>query len=224
MSIYFNPVLQAGQMKTVPFKNVSNFGNHLVLAEKLIRLGARPPIVAQLCQLSRKQCIAFFKSVKGSPPKQGMLPHDHQWVIRSTFNNIHASLFLGILDDIGRRLLIPHSSANALVDAYSIYQSVASKILAKPEEISPAAQQFTLDINRAWSLIIMFSVGDLAFNVCSHCRARYVGMIHPDATFSQCPICDVWTDRSGRRRWVSANSKHHALKKPNACQRRSISC
>jgi len=194
-------------MKTVPFRKVSDFANHLVLAEQLIQLGARPPIVSQLCRLSRQQSINLYKSVTGSPPKQGMLPHDHQWVIQSTFRNIHASLFLGILDDIRRRLSIQHSSAQALIDAYSIYKNIASKILAKPKGISPAAQQFTLDINRAWSLISMLSAGDLIFNVCSHCSARYLGLIHPDAAFCQCPVCHVWTDRTGRRRWISSKSK-----------------
>ena len=194
-------------MKTVPFKNEPDFGNHLALAKQLIQLGARPPIVSQLCQLSRKQSIDFYKSVKGYPPKQGMLPHDHQWVIRSASNNIHASLFLGILDDIRRRLSIQHASAKILVDAYSIYRNVASKILAKRRGISPATQQLTLDINRAWSLITLLLAGHLIFNTCSRCGTRYLSMIHPDATFSQCPICNVWTDRSGRRRWISPNSK-----------------
>ncbi|NOV30765.1 MULTISPECIES: FlhC family transcriptional regulator [Methylomonas] len=194
-------------MKTVPFKKASDFANYLVLAEQLIQLGARPPIVSQLCRLSRQQSIDLYKSVKGYPPKQGMLPHDHQWVIQSTNRNIHASLFLGILDDIRRRLSIQHSSAQALVDAYSIYKNIASKILTEPKGISPAAQQFTLDINRAWSLMSMLLAGDLIFTVCAYCSARHLSMIHPDATFSQCPICNVWTDRSGRRRWVSAKSK-----------------
>ncbi len=194
-------------MKTVPFRKASGFANHLVLAEQLIQLGARPPIVSQLCRLSRQQSIALYKSVKGCPPKQGMLPHDHQWVIHSTFRNIHASLFLGILDDIRRRLSIQHSSAQALIDAYRIYKNIASKILAQAKGISPVAQHFTLDINRAWSLISMLLAGDLIFTVCTCCRTRYLSMIHLDATFSQCPICNVWTDRSGRRRWASAKSK-----------------
>lgn len=194
-------------MKTVRFKKASNFANHLVLAEQLIQLGARPPIVSQLCRLSRQQSIDLYKSVKGCPPKQGMLPHDHQWVIQSPCRNIHASLFLGILDDIRRRLSIQQSSAQVLVDAYSIYKNIASNIFIEPKGISLGAKQFSLDINRAWSLINMLLAGDLIFTVCACCRARFLSMIHPNATFSQCPICTVWTDRSGRRRWVSAKSK-----------------
>ena len=195
-------------MKTMSFKKEPDFANRLVLAEQLIQLGARPPIVSQLCWLSRKQSIDLYKSVKGCPPKQGMLPHDIQWVIRSTTNNIHASLFLGILDDTRRRLSFQRSSsAKALVDAYSIYQNVTLKILANQQGTFSAAQQFTLDINRAWSLISMLSAGNLMFIVCSHCCARYLGLIHPSAAFCQCPVCNVWTDRTGRRRWISAKSK-----------------
>ncbi|QBC27820.1 hypothetical protein U737_13410 [Methylomonas sp. LW13] len=204
-------------MKPMPFKSRSNIGADLLLAEKLIQLGARPPIVSQLCHLTRKQSIAFFKAVKGQSPKQGMLPHDYQWVIRSAFNNIHASLFLSIIEDIRHRLSTPNLNATLLVAAYEIYSNVASRILPNRQCIQPlSSQYYPLDINRAWYLIGLLSAGDLVFIFCGRCHARYLGMIHPEVAFSQCPICDVWTDRSGRRRWVSAKSKMLTLNKPNA--------
>jgi flagellar transcriptional activator FlhC len=204
-------------MKPMNFKSRPNIGADLLLAERLIQLGARPPIVRQLCQLTRKQSIDLFKAIQGQSPKQGMLPHDHQWAIRSAFNNIHAALFLSMVEDIRQRLCIPKSNATLLVAAFEIYRKVASRILADPQSIqSHSKQQWPLDINRAWYLFSLLSAGDLVFMLCGHCHARYLGMIHPDAAFSQCPICDVWTDRSGRRRWVSAKSKKRTLNKPNA--------
>jgi len=204
-------------MKPMPFKSRSNIGADLLLAERLIQLGARPPIVSQLCHLTRKQSIELSKAVQGQPPKQGMLPHDHQWAIRSAFNNIHASLFLSIIEDIRHRLSTPNLSATLLVTAYEIYSNVASKILADRQFIQPrSSQHYPLDINRAWYLISLLSAGDLVFILCGRCRARYLGMIHPEAAFSQCPICEVWTDRSGRRRWVSAKSKMLTLNKQRA--------
>ncbi|OAI08276.1 hypothetical protein A1332_08050 [Methylomonas methanica] len=201
----------------MPFKNRSNIGADLLLAKRLIQHGARPPIVSQLCHLTRKQSIAFFKTVQGQSPKQGMLPHDHQWAIRSAHNNIHASLFLGMIEGIRDRLPTPNLSANLLVAAYEIYINVASRMLADRQFIQPhSSQHYPLDINRAWYLITLLSTGDLVFILCGRCHARYLGMIHPDTAFSQCPICEVWTDRSGRRRWVSAKSKNHALNKPSA--------
>ncbi|CAD6873648.1 Flagellar transcriptional activator FlhC [Methylomonas fluvii] len=201
----------------MPIKCRSNIGADLLLAKKLIQLGARPPIVSQLCHLTRKQSIAFFKTVQGKAPKQGMLPHDHQWAIRSAFNNIHASLFLSMIEDIRQRLCAPNLNATLLVAAYEIYSNVTSRILADRQFIQPrSGQHYPLDINRAWYLISLLSAGDLVFMVCGRCRARYLGMIHPDVSFSQCPICEVWTDRSGRRRWVSAKSKKLTLNKPSA--------
>jgi len=203
-------------MKPMPFKSRSNIGADLVLAERLIQLGARPPIVSQLCHLTRKQSIAFFKAIQGQSPKQGMLPHDHQWAIRSAFNNIHASLFLSMIEDIRHRLSTPNLSATLLVAAYEIYINVASRMLADRQCIQPrSTQYYPLDINRAWYLITLLSSGDLVFILCGRCHARYLGMIHPDTAFNQCPICEVWTDRSGRRRWVSAKSKGHSLNKPS---------
>ncbi|NJA08231.1 hypothetical protein HC024_21255 [Methylococcaceae bacterium WWC4] len=190
----------------------------MLLAERLIQLGARPPIVSQLCRLTRKQSIAFFKEVQGQSPKQGMLPHDHQWVIRSAFNNIHASLFLSMLEDIRHRLSTPNLNAAILIKAFEIYINVASKILADRQCIQRrSSQHYPLDINRAWYLISLLSSGDLMFIHCGRCHARYLAMIHPDAAFRQCPICEVWTDRSGRRRWIAAKSTKCSLNKSSAC-------
>lgn len=203
-------------MNPMPFKSRPNIGADLLLAERLIQLGARPPIVSQLCHLTRKQSIEFFKAVQGQSPKQGMLPHDHQWAIRTAFNNIHASLFLGMIEDIRDRLSTQHLSATLLVAAYEIYINVASRMLADRQFIQPlSTQYYPLDINRAWYLITLLSAGDLIFILCGRCHARYLGMIHPDTAFNQCPICEVWTDRSGRRRWVSVKSKSQSLNKPS---------
>lgn len=202
----------------MPFKSRPNIGADLLLAERLIQLGARPPIVSQLCHLTRKQSIEFFKAIQGQAPKQGMLPHDHQWAISSAFNNIHASLFLSMIEDIRRRLSTPNLSATLLVAAYEIYSNVASRILADRQFIQPRSnQQYPLDINRAWYFISLLSSGVLMFIHCGRCRARYLAMIHPDGTFNQCPICEVWTDRTGRRRWMTAKSKKCCMNKSSAC-------
>ncbi|MEI8573911.1 hypothetical protein J0667_18375 [Methylomonas sp. WH-1] len=204
-------------MKPMLSKSRPNIGADLLLAERLIQLGARPPIVSQLCHLTRKQSIEFFKAVQGQSPKQGMLPHDHQWAIRSAFNNIHASLFLGMIEDIRHRLSTPNLNATLLIAAYEIYINVASRILADRQFIqSRSTHNYPLDINRAWYLITLLTTGNLIFILCGCCHARYLGMIHSDATFSQCPICDVWTDRSGRRRWISTKSKMLTLNNPSA--------
>lgn len=205
-------------MKSMPFKSKRSIGTDLLLAERLIQFGTRPPIVSQLCRLTRKHSIALFKEVQGQSPKQGMLPHDHQWAIRSAFNNIHASLFLSMFEDIRHRLSTPILNAAILIKSYEIYINVASRIVADGKFIqSRSNQHYPLDINRAWYLISLLSSGDLIFIHCERCHARYLAMIHPDAAFRQCPICEVWTDRSGRRRWIAAKSKKCSLNKSSAC-------
>lgn len=202
----------------MPFKSRPNIGADLLLAERLIQLGARPPIVSQLCHLTRKQSIEFFKAVQGHSPKQGMLPHDHQWAIRSAFNNIHASLFLSMIEDIRQRLSTPILNAAILIKSYEIYINVASRIVSDAKFIqSRSNQHYPLDINRAWYLISLLSSGDLIFIHCERCHARYLAMIHPDAAFRQCPICEVWTDRTGRRRWIATKSKNRSLNQSSAC-------
>ncbi|OAH97907.1 hypothetical protein A1353_22365 [Methylomonas methanica] len=54
------PCITGAAEKPMPFKSRPNIGADLLLAERLIQLGARPPIVSQLCHLTRKQSIEFF--------------------------------------------------------------------------------------------------------------------------------------------------------------------
>jgi flagellar transcriptional activator FlhC len=184
-------------------------GHKLVTAERLIQWGARPPVVSRLCQLTPKQSVRLFKWVSGCSPKQGMLPYDDNWIVRSATNNIHASLFLGIIQDLKHLLSISVISADQFLVAYALYASLMAK--NKPELRQVAASSGhspILDINRAWYLIGQFAAGELIFKHCDTCRARYLGLHQRHISFSQCPICEVWTDRSGRRRWTSLKSKH----------------
>lgn len=180
-------------------------GHKLVTAKKLIQWGARPPVVSRLCQLTPKQSVRLFKWVMGYAPKQGMLPYDDNWVIHSATNNIHASVFLGILQDLSRLFSLSTVNTDQFLAAYTLYASVMAK--NKPEQQVTTSSNLNLDINRAWYLIGQFSAGTLMFNHCHKCRARYLGLHQRQIAFSQCPICEVWTDRLGRRRWVSLKSK-----------------
>ncbi len=197
--------------------NPLDYGLTLATAEKLIQLGARPPIVSRLCNLSRKQSIRFYKTIQGKPPKRGMLPYDHNWIARSAINNIHASLFLGIAQDLRRQLSVGDLNAQLFIATYDLYIKVIAKTETRQKSTKPTSPRlFPLDINRAWHLIGQFSAGDLFLNICSHCQARYLGLMNSEATFNQCPVCDVWTDRSGRRRWIPVKPKTHSLNNQSA--------
>ncbi|MFM8341993.1 MAG: FlhC family transcriptional regulator [Methylomonas sp.] len=182
-------------------------GHTLVTAERLIKWGARPPVISRLCQLTPKQSVRLYKWISGYSPKQGMLPYDDNWIIRSANNNIHASLFLGIIQDLKQLLSLSVISADQFLVAYTLYANVMCKNQHAQRHMAVStSRSLSLDINRAWYLIGQLSAGELVFNHCDKCHVRYLGL-YQQQIFSQCPICEVKTDRSGRRRWISIKSK-----------------
>jgi hypothetical protein len=42
---------------------------------------------------------------------------------------------------------------------------------------------------------------------CEKCQARYVVLNNMPKPFQQCPICDVWADKTGRRRWTTVKPR-----------------
>ena len=83
-------------------KNAAVLGDQLVLAERLFRSGARPPVVSALCGLGKKTAIRIYREIHNASPKQGMLPYDPYWILRSSVNAVHASIFLGAFSDVSR--------------------------------------------------------------------------------------------------------------------------
>jgi len=179
----------------------------LIAAEKLFKLGARPPIVSHLCNLGRKLTIRLYKDIHHRAPKQGMLPYDAFWIVRSSVNGIHASIFMGLIDDLSLLQKQPGLNAQTFITAYELYQQIVVKNV-HPSKREAGNNQFTLlDINRAWQLIQQFNTGNICFESCKQCCARYLAVNNLPKAFHQCPLCDVWADQIGRRRWKTVRPR-----------------
>ncbi len=192
------------------FKLKSGFSYELVLAEKLFSLGARTPLVVSLCHLSKKTAIRLYKATQQRSPKQGMLPYDQTWIIRSSVNNLHASIFLGIFQDLTNLQTDDDHDARLFITAYELYCQVVANN-PRPSKLEKSVTQFILlDINRAWELNHQFNSNLLNLVICKKCQARFLRLNTLKDPFEQCPICEVWADRIGRRRWSSAKAKQIA--------------
>jgi hypothetical protein len=64
-----------------------------------------------------------------------------------------------------------------------------------------------LGINRAWYLAGQLTAGEMSLVLCEKCQARYVVLNNIPKPFQQCPICDVWADKTGRRRWTTVKPR-----------------
>lgn len=182
------------------------FSRNMLAAEKLFQLGARPPIVRSLCNIGHKVAIRLYKEALHVNPKQGLLPYDPTWIIRSSANAIHASLFISILNDIQERQSQTFN-AEALITGYELYSQVMA---AHPHFCNLETSRHSMpvmDINRAWMLAHQLHSNEIQLINCERCRVRFCALRTIPKPFQQCPVCDVWSDKKGRRRWVSVNSR-----------------
>lgn len=192
------------------FKRQSGFSFELTLAERLFVLGARTPLVISLCQMSKKTAIRLYKAMFHQSPKKGLLPYDPNWIIRSSVNNLHASIFIGIFKDLTQLQTQADDPVQLFISTYELYCEVVANN-PKPSKLEKSFSRFILlDINRAWHLIQQFNTGDLRLVICKQCQARFSELHTPKDPFQQCPICEVEADRIGRRRWSSSKPKHNA--------------
>ncbi len=188
-------------MFRLPLHSHSGMSHQLVIAEKLFSLGARPPVVRSICHIGKKTAIRLYKIIHQRSPKQGLLPYDPDWIVRSSVHTIHASIFLGLVHDLSVQYTQTEFSAELFITAYELYCGVVATN-PRPSKLEAGVHQaILLDINRAWQLAGQLKAREMDLVRCGKCHARYVVLSKMPKPFQQCPICDVWADKSGRRRW-----------------------
>jgi flagellar transcriptional activator FlhC len=137
----------------------------IVLAEELIRLGARLQLLEAETLLSRDRLIKLYKEIKGVSPPRGMLPSSPDWFL-TWRPNIHSSLFHSIY-----RRVRPHmgdddrTELHALVKSYRLYL----------ETVQTHGEEPVLSLTRAWTLPRFFDEGVLRLATCTRCRGRFIG-------------------------------------------------
>ncbi len=193
-----------------PETNLSDFLVEMNCANKLIKLGARPPVVRSLCKIGRKISIRIYREVYHCASKQGMLPYDPYWIVRSSVNDIHASIFMGIFHDLSQLNNQQTTHAQAFITAYELYCEVVGNNPGPGRLEACVNKSRLLEINRAWQLIQQFNNSETSLMVCEKCRSRYLALNTVPKPFQQCPICDVWAHKDGRRRWASVKSRRKA--------------
>ncbi len=187
-----------------------NQGYDLVLADKLYSMGARPPVVCAVCHLGKKTAIRLYKTIHQRSPRQGMLPYDPFWTVRSSVHNCHASIFLGLIHDFSQQQQqqsqVP-CTAEILITAYDLYCRIVTTNPNPGKREANAPHAILLEINRAWQLFGQLTAGVMSLVHCAQCQARYVVVNNMPKPFQQCPICAVWADKSGRRRWMTVKPR-----------------
>ncbi|QXP89493.1 FlhC family transcriptional regulator [Methylococcus capsulatus] len=70
--------------------------DQLLVARELARLGARPPLLMQICRIGQDQARALYRRFRGRKPTGGPLPYGGYEKFLRGSRHLHASLFLAL--------------------------------------------------------------------------------------------------------------------------------
>ncbi|NYT35542.1 flagellar transcriptional regulator FlhC [Allopusillimonas soli] len=162
-------------------KSVAREAEEIVLATRMIHLGARLQVLQAETSLSYDRLARLYREIKGCSPPKGMLPFSVDWFM-TWLPNVHSTMFYSMFCYIDRHT--PSKKAHALVDAYALYLEQAS---AGRPETAPAEP--VLSFTRAWMLVRFFDSDMLQLSQCVRCKGGFVAHAHdPDHDFV-CAIC-----------------------------------
>lgn len=179
--------------------DLPEFLETLAMANELILLGARPPVVQHLCSIGRKVAIRLYKDFHHGPSKSGMLPYDSYWIARSSLNALHASIFLGIFADLSQLHSQNPVNARRFVTAYTLYSEVFRRASNLNSFGVSADHGNLLVINRAWHLIQQLNSRESQLVLCETCQSRHIVLNTVPKFYQRCPICEVWAEKNIRR-------------------------
>jgi hypothetical protein len=185
------------------FVDLSHFGAELMLAKSLFEYGARTPVVCALCGIKRKTATRIYWLAQHQAPIKGMLPWDPHWISRSTINNLHASIFLGLIQDYVFVRANGTELGLQFCNAYTLYCRIVAH---NPKPCSREAgfeHHRVLDINRAWQLTRQFHASALHFATCLCCQARFLISRQEDQHAARCPVCENKTGTVAHKHRIS---------------------
>jgi hypothetical protein len=183
----------------------------LYMANKLIRLGARPAVVQHLCGIGRKVAIRLYKEVHHCPSKSGMLPYDSYWIARSSMNALHASIFLGMYSDFSQLVTQKPAHATRFMTAYGLYRETVGRVFNDNRLDVSSDQGNFLGINRAWHLIQQVNSRESRLVLCATCQSRHIVLNTLPKFYQRCPICEVWAEKNIRRNKAACSGWQRTL-------------
>ncbi len=144
------------------------------LAEALCRLGARPPVVADLTRLQNRALIGrLYLQCVGQRAPSGLLPSDSRKFVQSRALKLQASVLALAYEGLVRQGL---DRAEALLVAHRVYLAVFG-------------ERAQFNINRSWCLVQSLRIRELQMVACRWCGSRFIhdagSLLHRHC----CPLC-----------------------------------
>lgn len=170
------------------------------LAKGIIENGGRPSIVRAVCQITSFKATQLYKEINGVQPTAGLLPYDPEWIMKSPENCLHASVYYRIYISLSAQNITSKAKNNALTNKGEIYLAAYKIYLQTIAEL-----ETVLNINRAWHLNQQISLKTIGGVICSECGSEFVSITDYPDQYKTCPVCDTFTDATGRIKWKKLN-------------------
>lgn len=142
-----------------------------VVAQRLIQRGARVPVVTALVPLHAKEITALYMELNGRGSPKGPLPSHPNWYASALvpWRIVQCSLFVSFYKSVKATASPKTMEAEVLIGAYDLYSN-------HMESISTPAE---LTFDRAWHLMQMIRIKELAMVPCTKCTHEFV--MHADS-------------------------------------------
>ncbi|WP_297472654.1 FlhC family transcriptional regulator [Ferrovum sp.] len=132
-------------------------------AERLLELGARVPVVADLTHLSSWFLRKLSLEINGEAPRKGQIPNSDQWYLRRK-HLLQSSLFCQIYSRVKNLVGEDEDGCTSLMEGYSQWRDVVLSCGLSP----------CLTLDRAWWLVKSLEMRHLQQCRCQGCQGLYV--------------------------------------------------
>jgi len=161
---------------------VSQEAEDIILASRMIGLGARLQVLQAETSLSYDRLARLYRELRQHSPPKGMLPFSVDWFM-TWQPNIHSSIFYNIYRYLDTHT--PAKKAYALVEAYRLY--LEHSFAGSPEP--QADDEPVLSFTRAWVLVRYFESNLVQLTACSSCSGEFVTHAYEPPQDFVCAIC-----------------------------------
>ncbi len=152
--------------------NLYRRAQKVLVAGRLIELGARAGLIQQLTGLEKAKVNRLYCQLMGHPSPSGQTPFSDAWYLKDRHRLLHASLVWGLYQNLARK---GRNTACVFIDVYEGYLAIVNEPL--------------LSLARAFFVPQLVGMGIWQEYRCKHCQTLYLAPV--DSHGITCPGCEL---------------------------------
>lgn len=150
------------------------------IAEKMMQMGMRPPLVSATTRLPLTVLRNLWQSIHGKRPPSGLLPDNSLGLLRRYRHVVHGNLFFSIYFKMAGESIFKTANNATILAAYETYLE-----MVKQMEMVPL-----IELTAAWYIARDLRSQILEKHYCRKCKVPYLYSLQLDLTH-HCPFCNL---------------------------------